>query len=85
MKEIVEKGQGIQFSGVCAHHQNGAAENGIKLIVRNARTTMLHVALCWPGYADQDLWPMAMSHAVQLYTKNGFRIGPYRDLQWLKD
>jgi hypothetical protein len=45
MKEIADKGQGIQFSGVSAHHQNGTAENGIKLVVRNARTMMLHVAL----------------------------------------
>jgi hypothetical protein len=67
MKEIADKGQGIQFSGVSAHHQNGAAENGIKVVVRNARTMMLHVALRWPGYADQDLWPMAMSHAVHLW------------------
>jgi hypothetical protein len=67
LKEIADKGQGIQFSGVSAHHQNGAAENGIKVVVRNARTMMLHVALRWPGYADQDLWPMAMSHAVHLW------------------
>jgi hypothetical protein len=67
MEEIASKGQGIQFSGVSAHHQNGAAENGIKVVVRNARTMMLHVALRWPGYADQDLWPMAMCHAVHLW------------------
>ena len=63
----MDKGQGIQFSGVSAHHQNGVAENGIKLVERNARTMMLHVALCWPGYADQDLWPMAKCHAVHLW------------------
>jgi hypothetical protein len=67
MKEIADKGQGLQFSGVSAHFQNGAAENGIKLIVRNARTMMLHVALRWPGYSEQDLWPLAMSHAVHLW------------------
>jgi hypothetical protein len=67
MQEIADKGQGIRFSGVSAHHQNGAAENGIKVVVRNARTMMLHVALRWPGYADQDLWPMAMCHAVHLW------------------
>jgi hypothetical protein len=67
LKEITDKGQGIQFSGVSAHHQNGVAENGIKVVVRNARTMMLHAALRWPGYADQDLWPMAMCHAVHLW------------------
>jgi hypothetical protein len=67
MQEIANKGQGIQFCGVSAHHQNGVAENGIKVVVQNARTMMLHVALRWPGYADQDLWPMAMCHAVHLW------------------
>jgi hypothetical protein len=67
---------------ISIHHQHGftaaetiqskikfeqEAENGIKVVVRNARTMMLHVALRWPGYADQDLWPMAMSHAVHLW------------------
>jgi hypothetical protein len=28
---------------------------------------MLHMALRWPGYANQDLWPMAMCHAVHLW------------------
>jgi hypothetical protein len=67
MNELSTKGQGIRFSGVSAHFQNGAAENGIKLIVRNARTMMLHVALRWPGFSEQELWPMAMSHAVHLW------------------
>ena len=28
---------------------------------------MLHAALRWPGYAERDLWPMALSHAVHLH------------------
>jgi hypothetical protein len=67
LSELSTKGQGIQFSGVSAHFQNGTAENGIKLIVRNARTMMLHVALRWPGFYEQELWPMAMTHVVHLW------------------
>lgn len=67
MRELGEKGQGMKLSGVSAQFQNGAAENGIKIVVRNARTMMLHAALRWPGYAERDLWPMALSHAVYLY------------------
>jgi hypothetical protein len=68
MNELSMKGQGIHFSGVSAHFQNRAAENGIKLIVRNARMMMLHVALWWPGFLEQELWPtMALSHAVHLW------------------
>ena len=61
LRELGEKGQGITLSGVSAQFQNGAAENGIKIVVRNARTMMLHAALRWPGYAEKDLWPMALS------------------------
>ena len=45
MKELAEKGQGLKLSGVSAQFQNGAAENGIKIVVRYARTMMLHAAL----------------------------------------
>ena len=48
MRELAEKGQGITLSGVSAQFQNGAAENAIKIVVRNARTMMIHAALRWP-------------------------------------
>jgi hypothetical protein len=67
MKELVEKGQGIRLSGVSAHHQNGLAENGIKIVVTKARTMMIHAALHWPGYSEKELWPMALSHAAFLH------------------
>jgi len=67
MHKLGKKGQGLKLSGVSAQLQNGAAENGIKIVVRNAHTMMLHVALRWPGYAvEKDLWPMALSHAAHL-------------------
>ena len=60
-------GQGIKFSGVNAQFQNGAAENAIKIVVRNARTMMIHATLRWPGFVGKDLWPQALSHAANLY------------------
>jgi hypothetical protein len=39
------KGQTITFSGVGAHHQNGAAERAIKTITSWSRTMMLHAIL----------------------------------------
>ena len=69
MRKLAAKGQGIKFSGVSAQFQNGAAENGIKIVVRNARTMMIHTALRWPGYAEKDLWPMALTHAVHLWNQ----------------
>jgi hypothetical protein len=67
MRELAEKGQGIKFSGVSAQFQNGAAENAIKIVVRNARTMMIHATLRWPGFVEKGLWPMALSHAAYLY------------------
>ena len=67
MRELAEKGQGIKFSGVSAQFQNGAAENAIKIVVRNARTMMIHATLRWPGFVEKDLWPQALSHAAYLY------------------
>lgn len=59
--------QKITFCGVDAHFQNGVAENSVKMVVQKARTMMLHAALRWPGYSEQELWPMALSHAVHLH------------------
>jgi hypothetical protein len=67
MRDLAEKGQGIKMSGVSAQFQNGAAENAIKIVVRNARTMMIHATLRWPGFVEKDLWPMALSHAAYLY------------------
>ena len=67
MRELAAKGQGLKLSGVSAQFQNGAAENSIKIVVRNARTMMIHASLRWPGFAERDLWPMALSHAVHLH------------------
>ena len=67
LRDLTEKGQGMSLSGVSAQFQNGAAENGIKIVVRNARTMMLHAGLRWPNFAERVLWPMALSHAVHLW------------------
>ena len=45
MKELDASGKGIKHSGVGGHHHNGVAENGIKNVVRIARTLMIHAAL----------------------------------------
>ena len=70
-KELTEKlhedGQTLRLSGVGAHHQNGAAENAIKMITRKARIAMFHAALCWPEKCDKSLWPLAMAHAVHIH------------------
>jgi transposase InsO family protein len=62
--DLENKGQTISFSGVGAHHQNGAAERAIKTTTSWARTMMLHAILHWPEQTTLDLWPFAMDHAV---------------------
>jgi hypothetical protein len=77
--DLENKGQTISFSGVGAHHQNGAAERAIKTITSWARTMMLHVIIHWLEQTTLDLWPFAMDHTVycwnHLPSKNG-RILP---------
>ena len=70
MAELLNKKQSISFCGVGAHHQNGLAERAIGIIVRMARTMMLHAAIHSPEDVDvSDLWPMAMDYAVWLYNR----------------
>ena len=68
MHELLHKGQGIKVSGVSAQFQNGAVENAQKIVVQQAHTSMIHTALHWPTMAEQDLWPLALSHAVHMYS-----------------
>ena len=65
--ELLSQGQDIKYSGVGAKHQNGQAENAIKIVVSKARTMMIHAALHWPEMSDDTLWPLAVSYAADLY------------------
>ena len=67
MKELAQKGQGIQLSGVSAQFQNGFSENCIKIVTNKARAMMIHASLHWPEVYDKSLWPLAISHATYLY------------------
>jgi len=66
-KHLVDLKQEIRFAGVGAHHQNGPAECHIGIVMKMARTIMIHAAIHWPAMADPALWPMAVSHAAFLY------------------
>jgi len=65
--EIMRNSQSIRYSGVGAKWQNGVSEGAISIIASKARTQMIHAALHWPKVEDAALWPLAVSHAVQLY------------------
>jgi hypothetical protein len=66
-RHINDMKQGLSFSGVGAHHQNGVAERAIRTVVTRARVMMLHAATRWPEMVDASLWPMALSHATYLW------------------
>jgi hypothetical protein len=68
-KELAQKGQILQLSGVGGHHHNAPAENAIKIVMNRARTIMFHAALCWPEQMDFSLWPLALQHSMQLYNE----------------
>lgn len=67
VKELNDRYQNIDFSGVGAPHQNGVAERNIGTIMSMARTMMLHAAVRWPDTADSSLWPMAVDYAVYIF------------------
>ena len=67
VKELNDRYQEIDFSGVGAPHQNGVAERNIGTIMSMARTMMLHAAVRWPETADSSLWPMAVDYALYIF------------------
>jgi hypothetical protein len=58
-----EKGQGLTFAGVNAHHQNGRAERRIKELQNLARTMLIHANKRWPDAITTNLWPYAVRMA----------------------
>ena len=69
MNQIRDNQQILRMCGIGAHHQNGAAENAIKIITRKARIYLLHMLLRWPEHFDKTLWPFAMTHAGYLHNQ----------------
>ena len=65
--EIMKNLQSSSYSGVGSKWQNGVSEGAISIIASRACTLMIHAALHWPKVEDASLWPLAVSHAVQLY------------------
>jgi hypothetical protein len=66
LRELDQNGQGLQLSGVGAHHQNGVAQRAIKTVMERVRTLMLHAAIHWPDARDEQLWPLAVNYSLQL-------------------
>ena len=60
----------LTFCGVCSHHQNGKAENRIKIIFNPARNMIIHAMCRWPELVNQSLWPHAMFLATDIRNKN---------------
>ena len=61
------QGQSVTYSGVGAHHQNGAAERIIQTVMYWSRAMMMHQLLHWPDKYSNRLWPFAVEHAVYLW------------------
>ena len=56
----LQKGQGLTFAGVNAHHQNGKAERRIRELQQTARTMLIHAQRRWPSAITTNLWPYAI-------------------------
>ena len=60
------KGQGLSFTGVGAHHQNGKAKRLIHELQQTTRTMLIHAHQCWPSAITANLWPYALRMANEV-------------------
>jgi starvation-inducible outer membrane lipoprotein len=58
LEAVNTKNQKITFCGVGAHHQNGIIENK-NIILKGARTLLLHGMGMWPQMINSMFWPFA--------------------------
>ena len=65
--DIKLQDQTISFSGVGAHFQNGVAERAIQTVISWSMCYMMHQLLHWPSCFQDDLWPFALDHAVNVW------------------
>ena len=69
-KEVSESKQTLTFCSVGSHHQNGKAENRIKIICNPARNMLIHAMHRCPEFVTQSLWPHDMSLAIDIRKKH---------------
>ncbi len=73
------------------HWQNGITECFIKSITQHARTILLHAMVRWPLVITEEMWPLAVQHAVTFHNalihwdKNDspYRLFTGEDCQWM--
>ena len=58
-----QKGQGLSFAGVNAHHSNGLAERRIRSLQDLARAMLIHQHRQWKMEGQVHLWPYAVRMA----------------------
>ena len=58
-----DKGQGLTFAAVNAHHMNGIAERRIRELQDMARSQLIHAHKRWPKAITANLWPYAIRFA----------------------
>jgi hypothetical protein len=68
-KDLLLRGQTIDYAGVGTHHQSGVAERAIRTVSESARAMMLHAAIHWPTEFSVELWPFAVDYAVYLWNQ----------------
>ena len=69
-KEISVSKQTLTFCGVGSHHQNGKAENRIKIICNPARNMLIHAMHRCPEVVTQSLWPYAIYLTTDIRNKH---------------
>jgi hypothetical protein len=67
LDDLEMQGQSVTYSGVGAHHQNGAAEWIIQTVMYWSHAMMMHQLLHWPDKYSNRFWPFVVEHAVYLW------------------
>ena len=73
--------QGLDFSGVGAHHQNGVAERAIRTVTEHARAMMQNSFLHWPEEFKVELWPLALDYSCWLHNHTPARDSGFAPIE----
>jgi hypothetical protein len=66
-KDIDNKNQKLNFSGVNAQWQNGLVERSIGTLCAAARSMLSHAISKWDKTITPELWPFAIQQAATIY------------------
>jgi hypothetical protein len=81
-KDIDNKNQKLNFSGVNAQWQNGLVERSNGTLCAAARSMLNHAISKWDKTITAKLWPFTIQHAATIYNTTKQRSHDYDASPW---